>query len=186
MHRADLTSEYVRRIVDYDPHTGVLTWLPRTPDMFDDGGHSAEHNSRKWNARFAGSIASTKNAHGYVCVRINGNRYLAHRIAWLYMVGSWPPDQIDHKNGDTGDNRWDNLRLATHSENHQNLKVKKSNRSGYSGVHWHVARSKWAASIKFQRRNIHLGFFDSAEDAHAAYLQAKAKYHTFNPVPRGD
>src|SRR5882724_1994819 len=104
MHRSDLTSEYVRRIINYDPHTGVLTWLPRTADMFNDGGHSAEHTSRKWNARFAGSPVITKNARGYVCIRINGSRYLAHRIAWLYIAGSWPPNQIDHENGDTGDN----------------------------------------------------------------------------------
>lgn len=182
--RNDLTAEYVRRLIRYEPETGELVWLTRTPDMFKDGNHSAEHVCRRWNSRLASSAIKMKNQYGYICARIDGVRYLAHRIAWLYMTGEWPMKQIDHRNGICSDNRWENLRAASALENGQNLKIKKSNKSGFPGVHFSKHRRKWIASIKVNYVNKHLGNFDDQGAAFAAYLKAKSTLHSFNPEPR--
>jgi hypothetical protein len=90
---------------------------------------------------------------------------------------------IDHKNGNPGDNRWANLRECTHAENHQNRKQQK-NVSGFRGVYWHKGTKKWQAQIRVNNKLINLGYFDNPEEASKVYLAAKAKYHTFNPIPR--
>jgi hypothetical protein len=172
-YRNDLTAEFVRKIIIYEKTTGLITWLPRTADMFEDGGHTAEHICKRWNGEHAGKTVNTITRFGYIALRINGVRYLAHRVAWLYATGEWPINQIDHRNGVRTDNRWDNFREATQLQNSQNLKTKRSNKSGFQGVHWSDHHKKWLASIKVARKNIHLGTFDSAEEAHAALSQSQ-------------
>ena len=126
----------------------------------------------------AGSIVGGKDAYGYICGRIDGKTHKLHRLAWFYMTGEWPPEQIDHINGDRADNRWCNLRLANHAQNARNAKRRNDNTSGYKGVT--RAKGKWAAQIyRGPGKSQHIGYFNTPEEAHEAYCEA-AKNH-FGP-----
>jgi hypothetical protein len=128
-----------------------------------------------------GANAGSKGRNGYRYISIDGRSYLAHRLAWLYVNGEWPSEQVDHVNGDRGDNRIANLRLATPSENGQNRKRPlSSNRVGLLGVF--VDKGRFVARICANGRTKHLGTFDSAEAAHEAYLLAKQEMHPFSVI----
>lgn len=105
-----LTQEYLRRILDYDPETGIFRWRARP------------ERSRQWNTRYLGAKAGSLMQIGYRAIIIDGKHNYEHRIAWLYCYGEWPPTIIDHINGCPSDNRLANLRLATHSQNLFNQK----------------------------------------------------------------
>ncbi|HDS1550738.1 TPA: HNH endonuclease [Stenotrophomonas maltophilia] len=105
-----------------------------------------------------------------------------HRIVWLLTHGTWPKDQIDHINGVRTDNRPENLRQASALDNQQNLKTRVDNTSGYPGVRRSLSR--WSALIAHGGKRHYLGNYDTPEQAYAAYLEAKSRLHTFNPVPR--
>lgn len=160
----------VDRIISYDPHSGVITWKQR------------EDRARRWNSRCAGKSAGTTCSGGYIGLRINGRRYLAHRLAWLLFYGEWPAENIDHINGDGRDNRIANLRACNQSENHQNRSRQGNNTSGIIGVS--PARGgMWVANIHIKKKQIYLGRFATKEDAGLAYAAAKARIHTFQPKP---
>jgi HNH endonuclease len=80
----------------------------------------------------------------------------------------WPDGEIDHINGDRSDNRWENLRDATHAENHRNMRISKRNTSGRVGVSWGKAQQQWQAYISMDGKLLHLGFFGSWDDASSA------------------
>jgi hypothetical protein len=103
---------------------------------------------------------------------IDGKRYLAHRLAWLYTHGAWPHKLLDHRNRVTGDNRIDNLREATGSQNKANQLTNTNNTSGFKGVYWSKQNAKWQAGIRHQGKQKHLGCFNTKEDAHTAYCTA--------------
>lgn len=107
-------------------------------------------------------------ANGYRLVTVYGSRFYAHRLAFLYMLGRWPIGEVDHINGSPDDNRWENLREATHQQNGRNVKTPKDNTSGVKGVYWARERQKWAAQITVNRKTIHLGRFKTIEEAKAA------------------
>jgi len=159
------TAERLRQALDYDPTTGEFRWRERAD------------RRREWNSRFAGTVAGTFDKNGYRQIMIDGRLYKAHRLAWLYMAGKWPPEQIDHIDLDKGNNRWGNLRLATHAENKRNTALRSDNTSGVKGVYWHKQRRKWQARIRHNGKLMHLGYFDTLEEAAAAYAKAAAKYH---------
>ena len=117
----------------------------------------------------AGAVAGYVNNRGYICIGINGREHRAHRLAFLYMTGSFPEDQVDHINQIKEDNRWLNLRCATRSQNLANTKKMKTNTSGYKGVSWKKKNKKWGVKICFQNKQVHLGYFESLEDAALAY-----------------
>lgn len=162
-----ITQSLLKELLHYDMDTGALTWVA------DQRGHIR-----------AGANAGSRRPNGYLSIKIRQRRYYAHRLAWLYVYGEWPKDQIDHINGVKDDNRIANLREATHAKNGQNRTKQSNNSSGFVGVSWHSRDRKWQATIKIDGANKHLGCFDAPEAAHAAYCAAKAKYHTFNPVLR--
>jgi HNH endonuclease/AP2 domain len=115
-----------------------------------------------------------------VTICVDRQHYLAHRLAWLYMTGAWPKDQLDHKNGVRNDNRWHNLRETTAQENahNQDDNSKKANcYSKHIGVSWHKQRRRWRAYIKVSGKNRHIGLFDTEKAARAAYLKAKDELH---------
>lgn len=161
---SNLSAEYVRSILHYDPATGVFTWRWRAD------------RSPQWNGRWAGKRAGYDHDGGYCRIRINGHAYLGHRLAFLYMTGEWPAGQVDHKNCIRGDDRWGNLRTATHGQNQQNAGPPANNRSGYKGVSWNMREQKWRAGIGCNGERIHLGTFDSAEAAAAAYAEAAREH----------
>lgn len=163
-----LTQERLRELLTYDPLTGVFT--RRMPA----GG------------KLVGSEAGTVNAiTGYVHIVIDYRNYYGHRLAFLWMLGKWPEPEADHENGKQNDNRWVNLREATKAEQAQNVPVKSNNTAGFVGVHKRKSDGRWVAEIMVRRRKHYLGSFDAVEQAGAAYLEAKARLHTFNPTVRG-
>jgi len=162
----ELTQQYLTEILDYDANTGVYTRLT---------------SYRQYKI---GDRVGCINSDGYRQIKIKGKIYLEHRLAWLYVYGYLPTQQIDHRNGIKDDNRIGNLREATHSENQQNRGTHKNNSSGYTGVSFHKASGKWKAYIQKDGKLVHLGYHATPELAYATHLKAKAELHTFNPVPR--
>lgn len=157
----ELALDVLRRVFEYDPSTGEFT--------------------NRSTLRKVGAIDKD----GYLSIRPmkHGKAYRAHRLAWFYMTGGWPAHGIDHINGVKVDNRWVNLREATDSENLQNLKrARRDSKSGLLGVDFHKGSQRWRSQIKIDGVKIHLGYFDSAVEAHAAYLKAKQKYHPFGEL----
>ena len=111
---------------------------------------------------------------GYIIVTVSKVQYLAHRIAWLLYHGTWPTKFIDHINGNRSDNRIENLREADSSINAQNVRVARC-RSGLLGVR--IRKGRYEANISVGQRSIYLGRFDTAEEAHSAYVNKKREIH---------
>lgn len=159
-----LNQKILKTLFSYDSATGDFTRLVRTS------------NNTK-----VGEIAGYLRVNGYVEIRINWEPYLAHRLAWLYMHGNWPVEQIDHINGVRNDNRFCNLREATRSQNLQNVfKPSVNNTSGLRGVVYHKRDKKYQAQIRVDGAQKHLGSFNTPEEASAAYLAAKKIHHPFS------
>ena len=165
-------------LLTYDPVTGDLRWLHRTPEMFAAGSSkSPEHLANQWNATQAGKLAGYKTkASPYRKVRILRKNFSAHRLIWLLMTGVWPSREIDHINGVPGDDRWLNLREATHTQNMRNSKGRRHNQSGLKGAHFHKQAGKWRGRIVVNKAEINLGLFATPEEAHQAYCEAAEKY----------
>jgi len=152
--RQHLTAEALRLVLHYNPETGVFTRLVPASNAA------------------AGEVAGSEDEDGYIVIGVQGAQHRAHRLAFLYMTGEWPAQQVDHRNLDKGDNRWTNLRFATPSQNNQNAPVKSNNTSSCKGVSWYVAGKKWRARIVLNKREISLGYFDDFDAAKAAYEAA--------------
>jgi predicted ribonuclease toxin of YeeF-YezG toxin-antitoxin module len=161
---SDLTQEELKRLLHYDPETGVFTWRV----------------IKGWVR--AGAIAGGINSLGYQQIKINRRNHRGHRLAFLYMTGSWPVADVDHIDGNKSNNRWDNLRPATRSQNNANSKIRSSNSAGYKGVTYCKRDNRWRAAIRKDGRHYHLGHFDTAAEAYAAYL-IKAR-QIFGPYMR--
>jgi hypothetical protein len=116
-------------------------------------------------------------SHGYVRISVCGKEYYAHRLAWLWVTGSWPESRVDHRNLVRSDNRWDNLRAATHAENCQNTGARAHGTSGRKGVTWHKVAGKWMAQIMAGRKKEYLGLYATREEAGAAYDAAAKRLH---------
>jgi|WetSurMetagenome_2_1015567.scaffolds.fasta_scaffold452159_2 hypothetical protein len=183
----DMSAELVRQLLDYDQDTGNLRWKTRTPIHFSPTQkQTAADRCKNWNSNYAGKIAGHRRKNqNYISMSINSKGVLAHRAIWLIMTGEWPKNEIDHRNGDGYDNRWVNLRAATPSQNQHNKGKSKRNKSGFTGVTSHPSTNKWRARICLNWSEHNLGYFDTKEDAAKAYLEAKAKLHPFQPIPRG-
>lgn len=162
-----LTAERVRELLDYDPVTGVFTWKPRRLSEFPSG-----RICKSWNAQYAGTIAGCPKD-GYIQVSINDQRYRAHRLAWLWSKGRWPPKSkyLDHRNGIRNDNKIANLRPATPSQSAKNTTTYSDHRGLYKNG------SGWAARIHTNGRCIYLGTFRTRETAQSVYEAARKKYH---------
>jgi hypothetical protein len=162
------TADRVRELLEYDAQTGFLTWRVRP---------ATTPNERLWNIRYAGKQAGCVANTGYVLVRIDGRLCAAHRIAWAWMTSAWPEDDldVDHANGNPSDNTFSNLRLASRAENIANSKVSINNRLGKKGV-YRVCSGRYGAGIRVNGRAHYLGYFDTPEEASAAYVAAAEKY----------
>lgn len=147
----------LREVLNYDQETGVFTWKI----------------SRCTNGKASvGSVAGFYPKNGYRQIEIDRVRYLAHRLAWLYVYGTWPADGIDHKDGIRDHNWINNLRSATQSENAANRRRYANNSSGFKGVSYRQQARKgvWLAHISKDGKSIYVGTFQTPELAHAGYL----------------
>ncbi len=154
-----ITKEYIKSILNYNHLTGKFTWLVC-----------------KGQAVRIGMSAGRVNNDGYLGIGIDGEKYQAHRLAWLYMNGTLPKEQIDHINHDRLDNRIKNLREASASENQKNRIKNKNNKSGFCGVSKSSKGNAWVAQIGFNGKVIYLGSFDKIEDAILSRKSANKKY----------
>ena len=165
--RPPLSAEFVRLLFDYEAETGFLRWQYQTS------------KPRKWNSRYAGTIAGSS-VKGYVQIQIsnpNPLNYYAHQIVWCHGRGYWPLHQIDHINGERSDNRISNLRLATNSENGCNKPRQRNNTSGFVGVSFDPQRKMWRARVNLHRKMHDIGFFPTAEQAATARKDAVKRIH---------
>lgn len=164
----------VAAFLTYEPETGVLRWKPRTAADFLDGGHNAEHNCRKWNGRYANTVAGYRRKDGYIAVMIDGSLFLAHRIAYALYHGEEFDYLIDHKDGDPTNNKIDNLRKATANQNSWNSRIHSRSKSGIKGVYG--TEHGWIAQICVNNQRIYLGVYKTKEEAGAAYAAAAMKH----------
>jgi hypothetical protein len=155
-----LTIERLRSVIDYDPRTGVLRWKVRQSIRVQ-----------------AGDVIESAAANGHLRVSIDYRRYLAHRVAWFHHFGEWPKGRLDHRNGNAADNRIDNLRVATPSQNGFNRGAQGNNLSGLKGVSYDARRGYYFSRICIDGRQTWLGRFDTARKAHNAYRKAAKKLH---------
>lgn len=149
----DLTQGDLKESLHYNPKTGVFT-----------------RKKSSGNVK-AGQVAGGKQSDGYLQIRIKGRRYLASRLAWLYMTGEWPKAEIDHIDRNRANNAFGNLREATRSQNGANTKAL----CGMKGASFHKAAGKWRADITVMGQAKYLGLFDTELDAHNAYRVAAAE-----------
>ena len=147
-----LNQTKLKEILDYSQTTGVFVWKTKVNRRVRVGGKAGSYDKD-----------------GYVKIKIDKKDYRAHRLAWLYIHGCWPTDQIDHINRIKDDNRIENLRDVTQQQQQFNTKAK--------GYFWDKQRGKWQARIMVNIKMKYLGRYDTEEDARAAYLAAKEKLH---------
>ena len=149
------TLEEINASLIYDPHTGYF-YRRKTLDRV---------------------VTAISLDDGYYRISVKGRQYLAHVLAMTISNGHWPEFQVDHANGDRGDNRLANLRLCTISENRWNSRIRKRNTSGRKGVTWDKSRGLWMAQIMAHRKKENLGRFKTVDEAHAAYCEAAKRLH---------
>ena len=144
--RTPILAEQLRELFEYDPESGELFWKRRP--------------------------AGTLNGHGYLQVQVLGQLILSHRLIFALVNGVFPEDEINHKNRDRSDNRWDNLKEVCRSHNMFNTGMLSNNTSGFKGVS-KTKSGKWSAAITTADKKYHLGTFTTSEEANAAYLAAR-------------
>ena len=149
---------YLKSILRYEPETGLFWWL------------------QKRNGVSLSLPAGTKQARGYIVIKIDGKTYRANRLAWFYMTGEWPVYEVDHKNKIFDDNRWENLRDLTRSENMANSPVQVRSKTGVKGVTIHTTSGKYVANIRVNYKLIYLGIFTTMEEAALAYERASIQH----------
>ena len=134
----NLTQDRLKKLMSYNPGTGVFTWKESRGSIS------------------SGQIAGSKHSKGYLVARIDGTLYFLHRLAFLYMTGSHPPELTDHINGSRDENQWDNLRAVDAGENNKNVKKRSDNSSGLQGVSWAKKAGSWHVYIneKMGRTNL--------------------------------
>lgn len=157
-----ITQQRLKELLHYDPETGIFTWA-----------------KTRRNVKIGARAGSERGSSGYRVISVFDHAYYEHRLAWLWMIGDWPAGQVDHKNMIRTDNRWENLRDVTQSVNQQN-KQRATVRSsiGLLGASPpRNGRKRFKSTIQVNKKSIHLGYHDTPEQAHAAYVAAKRILH---------
>lgn len=155
---AVINQKELKELISYDLDTGKFSWLVSRGTV------------RK------GATAGSLGGRGYILIQLQNKSYLAHRLAWLYVTGRDPFQQIDHINHDRTDNRIKNLREVSALENRKNSKKSTNNTSGHPGVYWCKQKKKWRARITVNGQDHNLGRFTEINDARNAVDAAKEKY----------
>jgi len=156
-----MTQSELKELVSYNKNSGIFTW-----------------NKTRRGCKL-GSVSGSVNSRGYHEIKINGKRYLSHRLAFLYENGRFPKNEVDHIDHDKLNNKFSNLREVEKLENARNQKLHKSNSSGICGVRFRKSRNRWIAEIHINSKTQHIGSFTSKEDAVKARkeIEQKLNYH---------
>lgn len=164
-----ISHEKLKEMLTYNPETGLFTW-----------------NVQRMRIK-AGSVAGSKERNGYIVIAIQGKYYKAHRLAYFYVNGSWPVNNIDHINRVRDDNRITNLRDATFDENRMNNSVYSNNTSGFPGVSWHKRKNKWVVRTSQLGKDRTHGAFENLIDAIACRIRSEVNvYGEFSPFISGE
>lgn len=152
----------LNEVMNYDRDTGIVIYRAATSSRTK-----------------VGAVAGCLRPDGYLAIKVDGYRTLLHRAVIAMTSGEWPKGVVDHINGDRSDNRLCNLRVVSHMGNIQNQRrPQKSNKtSGLLGASWHQPSQKWQSKISVNCVITHLGLFDTPEEAHGAYVEAKRRIH---------
>jgi len=154
-----ITQERLRQVAAYDEHTGEFIRI------------------KPLKGRRVGQAMGSKRWDGYVRIRIDQRTYYGHRLAWFWAHNEWPPEEIDHIDGNPSNNRLSNLRAVSRAVNQENIrKPPRHNTTKLLGAS-RAAGGKFMAALMVRKRQVYLGTFSTAEEAHAAYLTAKRRLH---------
>jgi hypothetical protein len=157
--RRRITHARLLEVLHYDSETGEFRWLEAVSRLVKPG-----------------DLAGRTSPGGYRHITIKGITYPAHQLAWFYMTGKWCRVVVDHRDCDPSNNRWDNLRRATQSQNCANRCRPKNNACGFKGVHL-IPSGRWRATVWKKGRKYDLGIFATPEEAHAAYMEKARKLY---------
>jgi hypothetical protein len=144
----EITQERLKEVMRYEPETGHWFWV-KPP---------------KYNNNLVGKKTGTKDVDGRIRVRVDKKTYRSYRLAWLYMTGEWPKNDIDHIDGNPGNDKWANLRDISRGENVRNQKSK--------GYRWNSERQKWECRYMLNYKTIFVGRFETEQEAKTAYEKA--------------
>ena len=163
---SDLTAKRIRELFTYDPNEGLLKW---------------KNDAGRYGRIISGTVAGRVHPEGYRYVTVDGKHYRGSRIVWVYITGEWPEHQIDHRDNNPSNDKWENLREATGSQNKANCRKYKAETAschlkGVQAVQKKRSIRYRAIATKDGQR-FHLGYFDTPEEAHAAYLKASDALH---------
>lgn len=147
----ELTQEKLKELIDYDPINGTFIWK---------------------STRLKGLSCGDLDSYEYTRITIFNKPYKGHRLAWFIMTGAWPKIDIDHKDGNPQNNKFDNLRECTETQNLGNQKRSKTNTSGVKGVSWDKLTNMWRVNICYKKKIKNLGRYSTLEQAAAAYEKA--------------
>lgn len=163
----ELTEKYIKSILHYEKETGDWTWLVQKSNRIKPG-------------QLAGALSG-----GYWIISVDFKRIRSHRLAFLYVTGEWPKNDVDHINGNKLDNRWCNLREATDKQNQANRKLNKDNKTGYKGVKY--KRNRWEVTLGLDGKKVYFGRYKTLRKAVEAYNRAAIKHFgefaRINPIP---
>lgn len=157
-----MDDDFHKKLIDvlsYDGETGLFTW-----------------KTFRGNTAKKGSIAGWNHTDGYIRVMVFDRAYLAHRLAWFYIHGKWPEDEIDHADGDPKNNRIANLREASNSQNSHNRCVRKDSKTGHKGVSF-TKYGTYKVRVAANGKRVHIGNFRDLDDAIAACKEMREKMH---------
>lgn len=166
--------ELLLEMFHYIGVTGDLVWKSRPQGHFPSLAACS-----RWNGKNAGKVAGCRSgSSGYINVAIGNSPYLAHRIVWA-INGLCLPDgmEIDHINRNKKDNRIENLRIVTSSQNSFNSRAKNTNKSGVKGIHWHKRTNTWRAVVMVNGKQVYARHFKSLDEASESIKQARNRLH---------
>lgn len=162
------TPEQIRQLVSYEPETGLLFWKPRDTSWFN----GKLRPTNVWNTRYAGKQAlSYISTYGYYCGAVLNYQLLAHRVVWAWHYGEWPILEIDHINRNRLDNRIENLRDVSHSENERNKSLSIRSKTGETGV-YRTRSGRYSANYVSHLKKLQIGTYATIAEA----AEARAKF----------
>ena len=169
-----INQKIVREFLHYDPMTGEFVWNTRNRKWF-----KSSRDCKAWNTLYSQKLTGSLricNRKQYKTISLFAKNYYTHRLAFMYMIGEWPENQVDHINGDGTDNRWENLREVDVIGNARNTRIPSGNQSGVIGVSWCNTHKRWRSTIVINKRQIHLIITDDFDEAVAVRKAAELKH----------